>query len=360
MNSCFGEQISEIFISVKLHRYNNFLRANLLGNASEFLFLGQEELEEIMKKARDLSWSHFGKRIHFYAPSFIRYEASFFRSSPDIFPSISLTGEYCALKCKHCQGKILETMIPATTPSELVEACFSLKERGCRGVLISGGCLPNGSVPLDRFAEAIAQVKRELGLTIVVHTGIVSEPTAKKLKSAGVDAALIDIIGSDETIREIYGLNVKVEDYAKSLEALHSSGIPLVPHVLIGLHYGKLKGEFKSLELISKCDPAAVIAIAFMPIHGTQMENVEPPTPLDVARVLVAARFMMPSTPLVLGCARPVGEHRIKTDMLAVKAGVNAIAFPAEKAVFLAKSMGLDVSFSPVCCSQIYEDIKRR
>lgn len=328
------------------------------GGFSRLLRASEEELEKIMEVSRELSWKRFGRRIRFYAPSFVRYRSSLFRSSPNVFPSISITGSSCTLRCKHCQGKILKTMIPALTPTELIDVCRSLKEKGCIGFLVSGGCLPDGSVPLENFIETIAQIKRDLGLTIVAHTGLIDDQTAKKLKDAGVDAALIDVIGSNETISEIYQLNAKVEDYDKSLKALHESGIPLVPHVLAGLHYGKLKGEFQSLKMISKYNPAAVIIIAFVPIRGTVMENVKPPTPEDIARMLIAARLMLPTTPLVLGCARPKGKHRVKTDLLAVKAGVNAIAFPTEEAIRLAESMGLTATFSPVCCSQIFMDIQ--
>ena len=297
------------------------------------------------------------RRIRFYAPSFINYKTNYFRASPTFFPSISITGSSCALKCKHCDGRVLNTMFPAPTPKELFELCEKLKEKGAVGCLISGGCLPDGSVPLDEFVDAIARVKKELGLTIVTHTGIIERSTAKRLKEAGVDAALIDIIGSDQTIRDVYRLEISVEDYDRSLRALQKSGIPFVPHLLIGLHYGKLKGELQALKMISNYSPSAIILIAFMPIHGTSMEKVDPPTPEDIAKVLVTTRLLMPNIPVALGCMRPKGKHRTRTDTLAVKAGVNAIAFPAEEAIRLAESLGLEISFSPLCCSQIYKDL---
>jgi uncharacterized radical SAM superfamily protein len=111
--------------------------------------------------------------------------------------------------------------------------------------------------------------------------------------------------------------------------------------------------------MISKYSPSAVIVIALTPIRGTAMQNVAPPAPLDIAKVLVMTRLMLPTTPLVLGCMRPKGKHRVETDTLAVKAGVNAIAFPDEKAIQLAESMKLETTFSSLCCSQIFEDIKR-
>jgi uncharacterized radical SAM superfamily protein len=125
------------------------------------------------------------------------------------------------------------------------------------------------------------------------------------------------------------------------------------------LHYGKLKGEFEALEMISHYSPSAVIVIALMPIHGTTMETATPPKPLDIAKVLVASRLMLPETPLVLGCMRPKGKQKTETDLMAVKAGANAIAFPAEQAIKLAESMQIETSFSSLCCSQIFDDLKR-
>lgn len=296
------------------------------------------------------------RKIHFYAPSFMYYKTSHYSSSPTNFPTISVTGKGCALKCKHCGGKVLETMYSAVTPEELFLLCSKLKREGASGCLISGGCLPNGSVPLENFVNAIGKVKRDLGLTIFVHTGIIDFSMAKRLKEAGVDAALIDIIGSDETIKEIYNLNITTMDYENSLKALSEAGIAFVPHVIVGLHYGRLKGELHALEVISKYKPSAVVIIAFMPIRGTEMEKVEPPKPMDIARVIATARLIFPKTPIVLGCMRPKGRHRTETDVLALKAGVNAIAFPTEEAIKFAESQGNKIFFSSFCCSQIYID----
>ena len=300
------------------------------------------------------------RNIHFYAPSFMYYKISYYCSTPNDFPTISVTGKGCQLRCKHCGGIVLNTMYPATTPDALYERCVELKEKGALGCLISGGCLPNGSVPLEGFAEIIGRIKRELGLTIFVHTGVIDFPLALALKEAGVDAALLDILGSNETIRDVYRLNVKVKDYENSLRALHQAGIPFVPHVIVGLHYGRLKGEFRALQMISKYKPAALVVIAFMPIRGSEMECVKPPKPIDIARVVACGRAMFAQTPLVLGCMRPRDKDRSQTEILAIKAGVEAIAFPTEEAVKFAESRGYGTSFSSLCCSQIYMDMRTR
>jgi len=317
--------------------------------------MDEEELINLLDAGTFVSKS---TKIHFYAPSFMYYKTSYYCSSPKDFPTISITGKSCALKCKHCGGKVLETMYPAVKPEELFELCRRLKRNGALGCLISGGCLPDGSVPVGRFVGTIEKVKRELGLTVFVHTGIIDFDIAGKLGNAKVDVALIDIVGSDETIKEIYNLKVTVEDYENSLKALYEAGIVFVPHVIVGLHHGKLKGELQALEIISRYKPSALVIIAFMPIHGTEMEKVDPPEPFEIAKTVLTAKLMFPQTPLVLGCMRPKGKHRIKTDILAIKGGVNAVAFPTEEAIKFAENQGYKIVFSSLCCSQIYTDIK--
>jgi len=317
---------------------------------------GEEELKALLKEAQNVRQKKIGKKIHFYAPSFMHYKTGYYQSSPADFPTISVTGKSCALKCKHCDGKVLNTMYSATTPEKLFGLCVQLKRKGALGCLISGGCLPDGSVPLGKFIDVIDKVKRELGLTVIVHTGIIDFNTAKKLRNAGVDAALIDIIGSDETLREIYKLNVTVKVYEDSLKALHEARVAFVPHIIVGLHYGKLKGELYALKMISKYQPSALVIIAFMPIRGTEMEKVGPPKPIEIAKVIASARLMFPQIPIALGCMRPKGKHRIETDILALKAGVNAIAFPTEEAIAFARKRRDEMTFSSLCCSQIFTE----
>ena len=296
------------------------------------------------------------KKIHFYAPSFTYYKTKHYCSQTSAFPTISVTGTSCALNCKHCGGKVLQTMHPALSPQELFDLCDSLKQCGALGCLISGGCLPDGSVPLDDFLPAIKRVKQELGLTVFVHTGIIKLETAIAMKDAGIDAALIDVIGSAQTIRKTLNLQVTPQNYAESLKALNTAGLNFVPHVIVGLNEGKLDGELEALKMISQVKPSALVIIAFMPIHGTEMAQIPPPNPLDIAKVAATARLMFPETPIVLGCMRPKGANRQETDVLALKAGVDAIAFPSEEAIKYAQGERCVIEFSSFCCAQIYLD----
>jgi lipoyl synthase len=313
--------------------------------------------KDLLKFLESREANRLQKNIRFYAPEFTYYKSSSNNSLPNSFPTISITGASCALNCKHCGAKVLETMEPAILPNDLFNLGLKLKQEGVQSCLISGGCLPDGSVPLFKFAPVLGRLKHELGLTIYVHTGIINLETAIALKNAGVDAALIDVIGSAETMENVCNLKVPTKNYADSLKALDQSGLNFVPHVIVGLNEGKLSGELTALKIINKVKPSAIVIIAFMPIHGTPMAKVKPPKPADIAKVTVLARLMFSKTPIALGCMRPKGELRNQTDVLALKAGVDAIAFPSEEAIKYAKMQSYKIFFSSLCCAQISMDV---
>jgi uncharacterized radical SAM superfamily protein len=248
-------------------------------------------------------------------------------------------------------------MRSADTPEKLLALGKELKEKGTLGVLVSGGCSTDGSIPLRQFMPTLAQLKNEIGLSVFVHTGTVDKETASQLKKAHIDAALIDIIGSNETIREIYNLKTTVQDYEDSLKALSQAGVNFVPHVVAGLHYGELKGELNALNMIKSFRPSAIVIISFMPIRGTAMAKTKPPAPTEIARVIAVTRSMFPKTPLVLGCMRPKGRHRTETDILALQTGVDGIAFPSKEAIDYAQKTFGNVGFSRFCCAQICKDL---
>src|SRR5450756_385835 len=129
--------------------------------------LNEKELLNLLETS---TFKPRGNEIRFYAPSFTYYKTKHYSSSTTDFPTISVTGNACALNCKHCGGKVLETMHPALSPEELFELGLKLKQNGAVGCLISGGCLPDGYVPLDGFVPVLGRFKRELGLTVFVHT----------------------------------------------------------------------------------------------------------------------------------------------------------------------------------------------
>lgn len=295
---------------------------------------------------------HFPDEINFHAPGLKRYRTSAFaQSNPRAWLPISLTGGACALQCDHCAAKVLQPMIPFDPGKSLFELCAELKEGGTRGVLISGGSSRTGGVPLLKHVEQMRRVKEELGLKIICHTGLVTEETAAGLAWAGIDGAMIDIIGADETIHEVYHLEATVNDFERSLERLTRHGLVALPHIVMGLHYGRFLGEQQALEIIGRYPVSALILVVLTPVIGTPMAGLTPPSQEECVAFFRTARLAMPSTRVMLGCARPLGPLKLALDRAAIDMGLNGIAYPAEGVAEYAIERGLEPKFYEYCCS---------
>ncbi|MEK6679114.1 MAG: radical SAM protein [Nitrospirota bacterium] len=305
------------------------------------------------KDAWDIARKNFGHDIHFYAPSIKSFETSEFSNKGNCqFIPVSITGSYCELNCGHCSAGILKSMEPAATPDGLIKIAEEHKIRGIAGLLISGGSDKNGIVPLMDFLPAIKEIKERLEIKVFVHTGLVDDKLAEGLKDAEADSVLIDIIGSEETIREVYHLKgITTEDYEESLKSLQKYCLSISPHIVIGLHYGKIKGEFNALRIIAKYKPSSLIIVVITPLHNTPMENISLPSIEEVSNIFQQARRLLPDTPIILGCERGFGRYKAELDITALKSGFNGIAYPSEGVVEMARELGLRSQFSFSCCA---------
>ena len=251
--------------------------------------------------------------------------------------------------CEHCGGTLLETMQHVSSGKELAELGDRLASEGCEGVLVSGGSTPEGDVGLDDFYDGIVHLKK-LGLKVLVHTGLATQETAKHLAEIGVEQALLDIIGDDGTIRDVYHLDKRPEDFYNSMKWLLDAGLEVVPHILIGLNYGKLTGEYAALDMVTKAGCKTIIFVVLNPTRGTAMEKVKPPEPEEVGRIMAAARILNPEAVINMGCARPPSK-KVEMERLAIEAGINGIAYPTDETIRLAVEKGLMVTFKDTCCS---------
>ena len=301
-------------------------------------------LENRLQQARDLSWQIFGRRLTFYLPGMFSYDGL-----KGDYPAISITGNVCELQCDHCRGALLRDMIPAETPEQLVDKAIQLAEEGNQGILISGGCDKEGRLPWQRFIPAIKKIKDTTDLFISIHCGLLDEHTARDLKDAGVDQALINVIADNDSYRQICHADSGVRKIAYTMKSLNKAGISIIPHVLCGLRYGVISSELKTIEMISRYNPEQVIIISLLPMSGTPLRGTTMPEAEQVAFLIAEARLLMPQVRIGLGCARRRGDSRLET--LAIDAGVNRMALPSEEAIGHAKDYGLEIRYQKSCCS---------
>ena len=291
--------------------------------------------------------------INFYTPTFKTYSTSEIAGcGRNAWPAVSITGGDCKLACGHCKAKILEPMIPARTPDELWRVVNERVAAGAQGMLLTGGSNHRNEVEYDPYYGTIRRIRNAFpSFRIAMHTALVDDAIAARMADAGIDAAMMDVIGAQDTITQVYHLKRPVADFERSLACLVATPMKVVPHIVIGLHYGRMLGEWHALDIVARHRPDALVLVVVMPQYAPAGRPFATPVPREVGAFFLEARERLPDIPLLLGCARPPGRARIEIDAYAVMAGLNGIAHPADGMVELATLLQRQVRVTPSCCS---------
>ncbi|MBL1430588.1 hypothetical protein JYT75_00015 [Oceanicaulis sp. AH-315-P02] len=318
-----------------------------------------EELEDaefdagLISRMQANSSLSLNRPIRFSTPTFREFESNELSGcGKNSFPAFSITAGGCALNCDHCQKKILEPMIPATKPQMLDQKVRDMiLMQDLQGFLLSGGSNRRNEIRYERYLPVVEKLKHDFPhLQIAIHTALLDEAAAQRMEDAGVDSAMMDMIGAQETIKQVYKLDRPVADFEATLAALTSTNLKVTPHIVIGLHYGKLLGEQNALDIIARYDVHALVLVVIMPFYA-KPGTFETPSTKDVGEIFLAARKRLPDKQVLLGCARPPGMHKRVTDAYAVMAGLDGIAFPADGAVAVSKIIGRPSHQEHACCA---------
>jgi uncharacterized radical SAM superfamily protein len=291
--------------------------------------------------------------IRFYLPSFKAFESDELTTFPGVsWPAISITGRDCRLQCDHCGGRLLESMRAARTPEALWEEAERAIAAGAGGMLLTGGSTLNNEIDYGAFLPILDRIKGHYpGFSIAVHTGLMGPAEAKALRACGVDVAMMDIIGAQDTVSRVYHLKRPVSDFERTLAALVESGLRVVPHIVLGLHYGRLLGEWEALEMIARHRTESAVLVAVMPHFARPDRPFATPDAEQVGQFFADARSVLPDRSLVLGCARPPGMAKVRMDAYAVMAGLDGVTHPSDGTVELARRLGRAPEASAGCCS---------
>ncbi|RLG99325.1 radical SAM protein [Candidatus Bathyarchaeota archaeon] len=270
------------------------------------------------------------------------------------YPTLSITGGSCALRCKYCMGHYLKGMISAQSPKLLYDTVRSLYRKGARGILISGGFNPEGRLPINPFLRVIRDLKRDFDIVISVHCGLVDRKAAGELRRAGIDVVDYEFMIDPLVISEVVGLKSRnPSDFIESLRYLVEEGPPYIsPHVPIGLRYGKIWGEWKAIERLRDFNPYLVVFLVFVPTRGTPMSSVSPPKETEVVAVLNHARSRFRE--VAMGCMRPPRFKSTLDPKLLEQKLVDRIAVPHKSVV---EKYRLEVVHA--CCSIPHELIDK-
>ena len=333
------------------------------------------------------------KVLTFAMPGAKVYINDYYINYPGSFLNISITGQKCQLMCRHCRGELLKGMPEAGDSRKLVElvekyigrtgntgtgchpasikkpAGYALQKEGTgqykntgmcenkrgsvNGMLISGGFDHEGKLPIKNILAGIEGLKSKYPfLTIYIHTGFLDAKEAAALKSSGVDAVLVNLIGSLKAIREVYNLKDRTySDYLDTIKVLKDQDLKVSPHIIIGLENGKLSDEFRTVK-----DALAlgVDSLVFVVLKraSRMVDFTSSGVPHDdIIRLVKYARGLSGDTLLSFGCAKPPGENSHLLEIGLIKAGIDSMAFPSEKTIRFVIENKIAHTFVEKCCA---------
>ncbi len=256
---------------------------------------------------------------------------------------VSLTGTACSLGCAHCNGVYLQHMRPV----------WETRPGDAKSYLISGGCDAYGRVPVVQHLDAIERLhspRQPSGAPrLNWHVGLIDELTMQRI-APYVDVVSFDVVGDRDTAREVYGLDLGLEDYMHTYDMLRRYA-RVVPHLTIGLRGGAPSGEHEALRALAARGLEHLVYIILIPTEGTRYARCAPPPLPQVADLFLEARLLLPRARVDLGCMRPYGPYRRAVDELAVRAGCNVIVNPSLAAQRAAERAGLEIIWGDECCA---------
>ncbi|MDR0791625.1 MAG: hypothetical protein LBE47_03690 [Methanomassiliicoccaceae archaeon] len=257
------------------------------------------------------------------------------------FPPVSVTGPKCEQMCEHCKGAHLKWMIDIRGTPDLFRVINDLLAAGAEGLLVSGGCDVNGSVPIMKEVPAI-KYAHDNGMKVNVHTGFIGKDDAKRLVDAGVTAFSVDVHQDPDIIRNILHLEVPAEAYSELLDNIISAGGEAVAHLTVGFGTEDL---MRSAELIKRKGLKEVVLLALVPTKGTMTEKmlITDDEIIDAAGALMDMGFNV-----ILGCMRPRANRDL--EVRCIELGIRRIANPSRKTILWARENGMKVIVRETCC----------
>jgi biotin synthase len=177
------------------------------------------------------------------------------------------------------------------------------------------------------FEAMLAMVRgvRELGLEACVTAGMLTEPQAARLAEAGLTAYNHNL----DTSPEHYDRIISTRSYQERLETLErvrTAGIQLCCGGIIGL--GESGADRASLlQVLASLDPhpESVPINALVAVEGTPMEDLPAVDPLELVRMVAAARILMPHSRVRLSAGRE--QLNREAQILCLLAGADSIFY---------------------------------
>ena len=293
---CFEELKSKIPRGHKLTREEALLLLNL-GNA---------EIVELFSLANTITR---------------RYHGNIVDTCSIVNAKCSLCGEDCSFCAQSVHNHTNITPYPLMQTADLVDLAKRGENMGAnRFSLVTSG-LSLDQKEFGSILHTIKQIKEKTSLSVCASIGAITGKRAAMLKDAG----LTRIHHNLETSKSFFASMCSTHTYEQRINTVKiakESGLEVCSGGIIGL--GETPADRIELALaLKKLNVDAVPINIITPIAGTRLENIVPPSPLEILKTIAVYRLILPDKSLLLAGGRESGLRSLQS--LALISGANGI-----------------------------------
>jgi biotin synthase len=235
----------------------------------------------------------------------------------------------CPEDCAYCpQSSHYETPVKGEAMLKLDDVLSSArraKEAGATRFCMGAAWREVKDGPaFDRVIDMVRGVK-SLGLEACVTLGMLTSDQAQRLADAGLDAYNHNLDTSREHYRSIISTRT-YEDRLRTLRHVRQAGITVCSGGIIGMGES-VNDRCGLLVELARLDPhpESVPINALVRVEGTPLEALPPIDPLELVRMVAAARLLMPASRVRLSAGRT--DLSKEAQLLCLYAGANSIFY---------------------------------
>ncbi len=229
---------------------------------------------------------------------------------------------YCPQSSRHDSEVGAERMM---SREEVLRAATAAREAGATRFCMGAAWREVKDGPAFESVLDMVRGVRGMGMEACVTLGMLSEPQARRLAEAGLTAYNHNL----DTSRSFYGSIITTrtyEDRLRTLDNVRRAGITVCSGGIIGMGES-IADRCAMLVTLANLDPQpeSVPVNALVPSPGTPLADRPPVDPVELVRMIAAARILMPASKVRLSAGRLALSR--EAQLLCLLAGANSIFY---------------------------------
>jgi len=253
----------------------------------EIKLLEKLSLAELVLKANQIRQDYIGQRL-------------------DLCSITNAKSGLCTQDCKFCAQSIRHATgiptYPLKSPKEIIAGAKQAQDIGAKrfGIVTSGNRL--SPEELKRVCDAVASIKKKLGLKVCASLGSIDEPGLQLLKVAGISRYHHNLETSPRYFPQIISTHT-FEERVATIKAVKKAGLEVCSGGIIGL--GETVEDRLELALwLKKLEVDSVPLNVLIPIKGTPLEKQKPLSGAEVIKTIAIFRIILKDKTIKIAAGR--------------------------------------------------------